>query len=123
MSEDSRFHYMACDYLATGEGRTICLMICVPYPKQEDYEVQPSFAGGQYTPGVLRVSKQDIAARRFSEKFGSYYAIGLEHLTREEFLKRWGRFVPESVQKLSDPDEKDPPGGFHWNQEFHYNFS
>lgn len=123
MSED-RFHYMFCDYMATGEGRTICLMICLPYPAPEDYEVEPRIdENWQYVPGVLKSSREEIAARRFRKKFGDYFTIGIEHANREEFLKHWGKFVPESVQRLSDPEEKDPPGNLQWHTEFHFNFS
>lgn len=123
MTED-RLCYMFCDYMATGEGRTICLMICMPYPQPEDYEVQPRFdEQWQYIPGVLKTSTRDIAARRFREKFGDHLSIGIEHATREEFLKHWGRFVPEGVQRMSDPAEPDPPANLQWNMEFHFNFS
>lgn len=123
MSED-RLHYMFCDYMATGEGRTISLMICMPYPKPEDYEAQPRIdEQWQYVPGTLKTSYSDIAARRFRETFGDYMAIGIEHASRDEFIKHWGKFIPESVQRLTDPDEKDPPGNVQWHMQFHFNFS
>lgn len=121
---DDRLQYMMCDYLATGEGRTICLMICMPYPTSDDYEVQPSIGEDwKYVPGVLKTSYSEIAARRFREKFGDYMAIGIEHLTREEFIGHWGKYVPEVVQKLTDPDGEDPPGNIQWHMLLHYNFS
>jgi hypothetical protein len=121
---EDRFRYMFCDYMATGEGRTICLMICLPHPGPEDYEVQPRIdEDWKYVEGVLRSSPEDIAARRFREKFGDHLTVGIEHATREEFLRHWGRFVPESVQRLSDPGEENPPANLQWHTEFHFNFS
>lgn len=118
-----RLEYMFCDYLATGEGRTICLMICMPYPSREDYETQPRIEDGKFVPGVLKATPQQIAARNFREKFGDYLTIGIEHVTRDEFLRLWGKFVPEAVQKISDPNDTDGPGNFQWHQYIHYNFS
>ncbi len=39
---DEPYVFVACDYSATGEGRTICLLVTRAYPYSEDY-VKPSW--------------------------------------------------------------------------------
>ena len=89
-------HYLAIDYCATGEGRTIYLLIARSYTDPE------------------RVMK---------EKVGDYFGIGIENLTREIFFERYGHLVPEVVKQMSDKDSNAQPFNFHFFQEFHFNYS
>jgi len=55
--------FVVCDYSATGEGRTICILITYALPRYEDYEVAPSFERGDdgkliRVPGVLKLPEQ-----------------------------------------------------------------
>lgn len=123
MTED-RLQYIVSDNFATGEGRTISMMISLPYPTDEDYEVKPRITEDwQYIPGVLKNSLKIIAARRFVEKFGSWEAACAENLSREDFMSRYGHMVPDAVKKLSDPESKDLPPNIQWHQQLHFNFS
>lgn len=93
-------HYLVCDYFATGEGVTKCLMIDTIYP-QDGKQIE------------------DLVYKRFSERFGGYYAQGLESLTEEEFFRRFKHFVPDVIKKLHD----DPSGMFAWDSMIHVNYS
>lgn len=126
MEKDELYQFLVCDYFATGEGRTICLMITRAYPKQDDYEVPPDFkedVEGKlvYVPGVLKHSQKLIAAREFGERFGSRLLQGAENLPRDEFLEKWGRFIPEPVLNLLNSE--DQPGNLSFSQEFYFNYS
>lgn len=117
------YQFLACDYYATGEGRTICLLITRAYPRVEDYETPSKFENGVYTPPTFKPghSFKVIAAREFIEEFGGYYAQGAENLPREEFLKRFGHHLPEYIKKMLD--DEDQPGNLNFKQQFHFNFS
>ena len=120
------YQFLACDYFATGEGRTIMLLITRAYPKRDDYEVPPDFkkdAEGklQYVPGVLKHGAKFRAAREFVEEFGGYFAQGAENLPRDEFFERFGHHLPDYVQKMLTDSEQ--PGNMHFKQSFHFNFS
>jgi len=126
MENEELYQFLACDYFATGEGRTIMVLITRAYPKQDDYEVPPDFKEDvegklQYIPGVLANTAKFRAAREFVKEFGGYFAQGAENLPRDEFFKRFGHHLPEYVQKMLTDDEQ--PGNMHFKQSFHFNFS
>jgi hypothetical protein len=123
---DELYQYMFSDYYGTGEGRTMCVLITRAYPKQDDYEVAPDFVEDvegklQYVPGVLKYSQKFIAAREFKERFGDFYVEFAENLSKEEFLTRCGRLLPDMVLKLVNGE--DTPGNLYFAQEFHFNYS
>jgi hypothetical protein len=95
--------YLASDYYATGEGRTICLLITGAYPRQDDY-----------LDDTLKNSEKFRAAREFLEEFGHLP----ENLSKEQFIKRYGKFVPDSIQRMLDE-----PTNIHFIQRFHYNYA
>ena len=120
------YQYMFSDYYGTGEGRTMCVLITRAYPKQDDYEVQPDFTTDDtgkmvYVPGKLKYNQKYIALREFKERFGNFYLQCAENLSKEEFLTRCGRLLPEMVLKLVN--NKDQPGNLYFAQEFHFNYS
>ena len=120
---DELYQFIACDYFATGEGRSIMLLITRAYPHVDDYETHASFDNGVYTPGILKkgITDKVIALREFIDNFGEYFAIGAENLSREEFLNRFGHLLPEYAHQLLNAD--DIPGNFNFSQKFHINFS
>lgn len=122
---DELYQFLACDYFATGEGRTVCLLITRAYPHTDDYETHGNFDNGVYTPGTLKkgISDKTIAAREFADKFDSFYLRGAENLPREEFLKRFGHLLPEFAHKLLSEEGNERPGNFNFAQQFHFNFS
>lgn len=109
------YQFIACEYYATGEGMTTCLLITRAYPKKEDYE-EP-FTGKlkeDHTPKV-------IAAREFIEEFGSWIAYGAENMPRQEFFRKYSTRIPKYVKNLFDSEET--PGNFRFAQSTHINFS
>ena len=124
MSEEL-YQFIACDYFATGEGRTVMLLITRAYPHADDYETPGDFTDGVYTPPVMKQghTPKVIAAREFIKEFGGYYAQGAENLPREEFLKRFGHHLPEYVHNMLALEGNERPGNFNFKQSFHMNFS
>jgi hypothetical protein len=122
---DELYQFLACDYFATGEGRSVMLLITRAYPHTDDYATPGKFEDGVYTLPTLKkgISDKTIAAREFADKFGGYYLQGAENLPREEFLKRFGHLLPEFAHKLLDAEGDDRPGNFNFAQQFHFNFS
>lgn len=114
------YQYLFCDYFATGEGRTLCVMITRAYPTGDDYSSGPYFDEDGFHLGELKNTAQERAAREFKKEFG-YFSIGMENLSKEEFITRCGRLLPEMVLKLVNSE--DPPGNLYFAQEFHFNYS
>lgn len=122
---DELYQFLACDYFATGEGRTVSLLITRAYPHSDDYATHSTFTDAGYTPGTLKtgISAKTIAAREFAEKFGGWYLRCAENLPRDEFLKRFGHLLPEFAHNLLSAEGNDRPGNFNFAQQFHFNFS
>jgi hypothetical protein len=115
------YQFLACDYYATGEGRTVCLLVTRVYPRSDDYETHGDIVDGVWVPSTLKNSAKFRAAREFVEEFGGWYAQGAENLTREEFLERFGHYLPDFLKKLLTNEEQ--PGNLNFKQKFHLNFS
>lgn len=120
---DELYQFVASDYYATGEGRTVCLLITRAYPRSEDYATESRFEDGMFIPGELANSAKFRAAREFTEEFGSYFAQGAENLPREEFLKRFGNHLPPYTEKILNPEPGEGPGNFNLKLQIHMNFS
>lgn len=120
MSKDFN-HYAAIDYSATGEGRTVFLMITRANPRPDDWKERPSSENGW--EGTLATSKEKIVERDMSERINPYYMIGVQHYTRDDFLKFYQSFVPQIVIDMSNPERNDQPFNLVYFQEFHFNFS
>lgn len=120
-----RFYYLASDYYATGEGRTLSLMICIPYAREEDYEVPAHFKDNVFVEGIRKKGHTDkvIAIRTFIEEFGNWYGQGVELFDRDTFFKKFGHLIPDLAKDMTEPDRNDRPGNFYWKQELHFNFS
>jgi hypothetical protein len=120
------YHFLAADYFATGEGRTVSLLITRAYPKTDDYDnnVKAGFVDGKWVMRPLKpdVTAEAIAEREFVELFGDYLAIGVEHLTKENFIDKWGSFLPTSVVNFFEKFSEDS-GNFHYYSQFHINFN
>jgi len=116
MSEEL-YQFMACDYYATGEGRTVSLLITRAYPHTDDYE---DVMTGNLKPGHTAKVR---AAREFRDAFGGWYLQGAENLSREEFLRRFGNHLPPYTEKILNPEPGDGPGNFNLKLQIHMNFS
>ena len=122
---DELYQFLVADYYATGEGRTVMLLITRAYPHADDYETPGSYVDGVYTPATMKKghTPKVIAAREFIEQFGGYFAQGAENLPREEFLKGFGHHLPEYVHKILAAEGNERPGNFNFKQSLHLNFS
>jgi hypothetical protein len=120
---DELYQFLACDYSATGEGRTLCLLITRAYPIGSDYATESYFDNGNFVLGTLGNTAKFRAAREFIEEFGGYYAQGAENLSREEFLKRFGNHLPPYTEKILSPEPGEGPGNFNLKLQIHMNFS
>ena len=78
--------YMAADYCATGEGRTLMFMVTRAYGSVDE------------PPNLTR---EDIARRQFVRQFGNYMAMGVEFFDRETFLEKYGNLIPDLVKNLT----------------------
>lgn len=124
MSEDP-YVFLAIDYFATGEGRSIFLLVTRAYPRREDYEVQPNWDNETgYTPGVLKSTRTDIALREMRDKgCDPYFMEGVEELKREEFLIKYQSVLPEFVVEILNETGKEAPGNFNYYVQLHFNYS
>jgi hypothetical protein len=117
-------YYMVADYSATGEGRTISILITRAYPREEDWITFPKFEkdeNGKYykIEGVLKCTHEEIALREFTRTFDAWTAIGVEFLSKEDFIKKAGKYLSDLVIKTID----EPAGNFHYHSQFHINYS
>lgn len=121
MNEDGLM-YLVSDYAATGEGRTISILITQGLIMPEDYEVKSSFDENGWNPGTLKNTAEERAVREFTDKFGSWMAIAVDVLDRYEFFHRYGNHVPEYVYKMTDPEDTKAPY-FCYHAQVHFNYS
>ncbi len=103
------FTYLICDYSATGEGRTVCVMIA------------HSYVFDTLSIGPPEKTQQDCMKEAFARRFGEYLTIGMREVTKNEFEERYGWTIPETVYRMIT--EKPYPPGFQWSTEIYYNLS
>jgi hypothetical protein len=119
------YQYVSADYYATGEGRTLSLLITRAYHRTEDWIKPPEYVKvdneWKLIPGQEKFGAGLRAVREFAEVFDGFIAQGAELHTHEEFMNKYGHYVPAIVQDMISSD--DGPGNLHWHQQFHYNFS
>lgn len=91
--------YLISDYSASGEGRTVCIMVLtIPH-------------------GVERTA---YINSEFTEKFDDFYSIGMEEISLSELEIRYVHLIPKMVYDLLH----DEMGcNLHWHAQIHYNFS
>jgi hypothetical protein len=93
--ENAFFNFYAADYMASGEGRTIWIMIDRNYDKEQ--------------------SLQDM-----KEFVGVYFEDSIEEYTEEDFLKWYKYLLPDSVKNMIE--KKNVPV-MCFKQEFHFNYA
>jgi hypothetical protein len=120
--ENDLYQFVVSDYFATGEGRTISILITRAYPRHDDYLEQPSFDKDyNYSPGTLKTTAEERAFREFEEFFDDFTARGGVVLYREEFLESYEQFIPEMLRKLLQDSQQ--PGNLNFKTKLHVNFS
>lgn len=101
------YHYLVSDYSATGEGRTVAILITRAFTRTPDE--------------TKTTTPEERAKREFKEYFGGWMAHGVEHLSKEDFMKRYASYLPELTRNMINSD--DQPFNLNFRQEFHFNFS
>jgi hypothetical protein len=90
------YRFFAIDYCATGEGRSIWLMICRYHLEERDYEFT-----------------------KFANFVGDdHYLRGFDELTEREFLDKYTRFIPNLIANML----RDKTIGT-WQTHLHFNLS
>ncbi len=97
MDDKPFYRFFAIDYFATGEGRSIWLMICrYDLDGERDYEYE-----------------------RFAKFVGhDHYLHGFDELTEREFLDKYTRFIPHLIAHML---QKNTIGT--WQTHLHFNLS
>lgn len=89
--------YIVSEYSATGEGRTVCILVTKAYPREG-------------------MSSKLVAAKEFLEAFGDItYA---ENLCKDDFLKKYSRYLSPFLEKVLDSDA----GNVYYTMKLHLNF-
>ena len=111
------YYYIVSDDFATGEGRTVYILITRAYPSSEDYDENYKVKSDS-TP-------QFRAMREFIKKHGAWIASGSTPLTKEEFLISYKHYLPEYAIKIILDDRYDNlhPGNFNYSAVLHVNYS
>jgi hypothetical protein len=96
------YRFFAIDYCATGEGRSIWLKICRNYQQIDDKD-------------------RDLEKfAKFVCEGANYYIHGLEQPTEDEFMKKYGKLIPDYIIEMIA--RRDQPF-FIWETHLHFNYS
>ena len=88
--------YLVSDYYATGEGRTVCILITPAFPKDG-------------------MSSKLVAAKEFLELFGNFYIRCAENLPKDIFFEKYGHYLPSFVLPIGDAH-------VHYSMKLHINY-
>ncbi len=121
-------HYVVSDYMATGEGHSVCVLVTKAYPDQSDYDMTNNKSrvnedgSFHFEMPKLRedVTFEKIALRQFRHEFGAFYALSAQYVTQEEFLAKYIQYLPVFVAKLVRNDDS---GNLYYASKFHVNYS
>lgn len=119
------YYFVASDYFATGEGRTVSLLITMAQAKPEHYSIEPEIGIVDnkmvFKEGVLKISKEQIALEEMNKKIDPYFAACSEVLDEEKFFSLYASMIPEAVKKMVCDNKMKPY--LNWFQELHFNYS
>jgi hypothetical protein len=126
-------HYVVSDYMATGEGHSLCILITMAYPQHDDYERADSKSHMQ-SDGTFHfempnlkagVTPNVIALRQFKEEFGDFHVRGAQIMSEQDFLLRHSTQVPSYILSVIDnqrwPDKA--AGNVYYASIVHLNYS
>jgi hypothetical protein len=118
---------VTCEYAATGEGSTYCILFTRAWPSSDDFAVAPSFHTNHQgkrilDQGQLKCSQHELALEKFSKTFGAYYAIGATVYPGLHFDNPAAQLLigPTLQDKLIAWEAK--AGGFEYRSSMHVNF-
>jgi hypothetical protein len=101
MSDRPFYRYFVIDYVATGEGESVWLKICINQPvddKDNDLEKFANFVG----------------------EGADYYMPGLQQPTEDEFMERYGKLVPNYIVEMINRRDQS---FFTWETHSHHSYS
>lgn len=108
--EEDPYVFMVAEYYATGEGRSVSLMVTNAYPRMIDYK-DKDYKKGLFTTRDYR------AIREFYEKFDGFSTNGVEFYSEKDFISRYLMFLPPTLK-----DEIQRKRGIiHYYSKFHLN--
>ena len=106
------YQVIVSDYGATGEGRTVCILITRAYPEARDYE-----------NNVVVNTAEFRAIRDFKEAFDPFWFNFAQNISVDDLLEHYKVFLPDMVRKVLTAGETSIPGNFHFTQQYHVNYS
>ena len=132
-AEIDMLHYVVSDYMATGEGHSLCILITMAYPLHDDYDrtEDKSYTdeNGKFhfeMPSLKKgVTPQTIALRQFANEFGDYHVQGAQIISEQDFLAKYSKQVPAYILKVIEnqrfPDSA--AGNVYYASIVHLNYS
>jgi hypothetical protein len=91
--------FFVSEYYATGEGITVSILITVGAPSNQE--------------------NVESARKEFVELFGEFISIGIEQLTRAEFVPKVDKYIPPKILENLDTSCCN----FKYYSQFHINCS
>lgn len=107
------YQIIVSDYAATGEGRTVCILITRAYPQSDDYDEKQE----------LKNTAKFRAAREFTQVFDPFWANFAENVSIDFLIENYKVFLPDMTIKVLQAGERSIPGNFEFHQMFHVNYS
>lgn len=109
--EKTPWRFLVSDYYATGEGRTISLMVTQAFPHTaEDFA-----EGGK---GYRAITTREYrAVREFHNTFGEWCCKGLEFLPKEYFFGTYSNCLPPLLNNIKEDSY------FKFHTQIHFNLS
>lgn len=113
------------DYFATGEGRTVSIMLGPIQPRNDEWARAPGLVPGEggvlhYDRGELAAPPETVVKRMFVDAFGEWYGHGCEILELAAFLERTRPFLPDVLIRILESD--DLPA-LSYRAQLHFNYS
>lgn len=115
VKDNNLYEIIVSDYFATGEGRTIDILITRAYPLTCDYDENYK---------VKKISTSNSRAfREFVSFHGAWSAGVSKFITVENLLKDYKQYLPEYAINIIIQDRLNAPGNFNYCASFHINYS
>lgn len=93
--------YLVSDYSATGEGRTVSVMV-----------FRPRIPYG--------MTREKYFEREFTRVFDEWWAMGAKEFTKEQFEAEYAWMMPELIYDMINGEN---PPNLYWHTQYHFNFS
>lgn len=111
-SSEDPYIFMVAEYYATGEGRSLSLMVTAAHSRMIDYEDK------DYKKQLI-TTRDYRAIREFYERFDEFSTNGVQFYSEYDFISRYLMFLPPT---LKDEIQRKR-GMIHYYSKFHLNLS